>query len=242
LKISIGETANSDTLCEEALTLNQEVGDIRDISVAFQNRALLKMSVGDYDGACALYEESLKCRRAIGEPRGAAYMMTNVAWAEIRRGALDRTSRLPQEAHATFERLDDRQLLGWTLAVEGLLASAAERFEEAFSCFERSITLGRLVDNMFGLALALAFDAEVALGRGDRQRASRDLEEALPLFRRTGVCWGVANALGLRARLAEDEGDRERAREFNTESLDLWMRLGDLREIGKCQEALARIG
>ena len=52
----------------------------------------------------------------------------------------------------------------------------------------------------------------------------------------------MANALRLRARLAEDEGDRERAREFNTESLDLWMRLGDLREIGKCQEALARIG
>jgi hypothetical protein len=82
----------------------------------------------------------------------------------------------------------------------------------------------------------------VALGRGDRQRSSRDLEEALPLFRRIGMRWGVANALGLRARLAEDEGDRERAREFNTESLDLWMRLGDLREIGKCREALARIG
>jgi non-specific serine/threonine protein kinase len=243
LKISIGESANGDALCEEALTLNQEIGDARGISVAFQNRALLKMCVADYDGACALYEESLKCRRAIGEPRGAAYMMTNVAWAEIRRGgALDRASPLLQEAHATFERLDDRQLLAWTLAVAGLLAGAAERFEEAFSCFERSVTLCRLVDNMLGLALALAFDAEVALGRGDRQRASRDLEEALPLFRRTGVCSGVADALRLRARLAEDEGDRERAREFNRESLDLWMRLGNLREIGKCQEALARIG
>jgi tetratricopeptide (TPR) repeat protein len=152
LKIWLGETANGDALCEEALTLNQEVGDARGISVAFQNRALLKMSVGDYDGASALYEESLKCRQAIGEPRGAAYMMTNVAWAEIRRGALDRASRLLQEAHATFERLNDRQLLAWTLSVEGLLASAAGRSEEAFSCFERSVALCRLVDSMLGLA------------------------------------------------------------------------------------------
>jgi tetratricopeptide (TPR) repeat protein len=117
--------------CEEALTLNQEVGDARGISVACRNRALLKMSVGDYDGASALYEESLKCRQAIGEPRGAAYMMTNVA---------------------TFERLDDRQLLAWTLSVEGLLASAAGRSGEAFSCFERSVALCRLVDSMLGLA------------------------------------------------------------------------------------------
>jgi tetratricopeptide (TPR) repeat protein len=163
-------------------------------------------------------------------------------WAEIRRGGLDRAWRLLQEAHAILERLDDRQLLAWTLSIEGLLASAAERAEEAYSCFERSATLWRLVDNMFGLTYALAFDAEVALGRGDRQRASRDLEEALPLIRWIGACWGMANALRVRARLAEDEGDRERAREFNTESLNLWMRLGNLREIGKCQEALARIG
>ena len=242
LKTVIGETANVDTLCEEALTLNQEVGDARGISVALQNRALLKTYVGDYDGACALYEESLKWRQAIGEPRGAAYIMTSFAWAEIGRGGLDRAWRLLQEAHATLDRLDDRQLLAWTLTIEGLLASAAERAEEAYSCFERSATLWRLVDNMFGLSYALAFDAEVALGRGDRQRASRDLEEALPLIRRIGACWGTANALRVRARLAEAEGDRERAREFNTESLNLWMRLGNLHEIGKCQEALARIG
>jgi hypothetical protein len=90
--------------------------------------------------------------------------------------------------------------------------------------------------------VALASDAEVALGGGDRQRASRNLEEALPLLRSTGVCWWMAIALRARARLSEDEGDRERARAFNTESLNLWMRVGDLREIGKCQEALARIG
>jgi tetratricopeptide (TPR) repeat protein len=141
------------------------------------------MSVGDYDGASALYEESLKCRQAIGEPRGAAYMMTNVA---------------------TFERLDDRQLLAWTLSVEGLLASAAGRSGEAFSCFERSVALCRLVDSMLGLALALAFDAEVALGRGDRQRSSRDLEEALPLFRRIGMRWGC----GPRSRAAGAAGRR----------------------------------
>jgi predicted ATPase len=242
LKTSIRESANGDRLCKEALTLNREVGGARGISVALQNWALLKMSAGDNDGACALYEESLKWRRAIAEPRGAAYIMTSLAQAEIRRGALDRASRLLQEAHATLERLDDRQLLAWTLTVEGLLASAAERSEEALSCLERSVTLWRLVDNMFGLGVALAVDAEVALGRGDRQRASRNLEEAVPLLRSTGVCWWMAVALRVRARLAEDEEDREPAREFNTESLKLWMRLGDLREIGKCREALARIG
>jgi tetratricopeptide (TPR) repeat protein len=207
-----------------------------------QNRAFLKMFGGDYDAACALFEESLSWRRAIVESRGAAYIMTNLAWAEIRRGALDRASRLLQEARATLERLDDRQLLAFTLAMEGMLASAAERPEEAFSCFERSVALYRLVDNNFGVALALTLDAEVALDRGNRQRASRDVEEALPLVRWTGHCGAMATALSARARLAEDEGDRERAREFNNESLDLWMRLGHRHEIGRCQEALARIG
>jgi non-specific serine/threonine protein kinase len=242
LKTSICESANGDTLCEEALTLNQEVGDARGISVALQNRAFLKMFGGDYDAACTLFEESLNWRRAIVEPRGAAYIMTNLAWAELRRGAPDRASRLLREARATLERLDDRQLLAFTVMIEGVLNNAVGRPEEAFSCFERSGALYRLVDNNFGVALALTLDAEVALDRGDRQRASRDLEEALPLVRWTGHCGAMATALSARARLAEDEGDRERAREFNNESLDLWMRLGHRHEIGRCQEALARIG
>jgi hypothetical protein len=89
------------------------------------------------------------------------------------------------------------------------------------------IRLHRLVDNNFGVALALTLGAEVALDRGDRQRASRDLEEALPLVRWTGHCGAMATALSARARLAEDEGDRERGRELNNESLDLWKRLDE---------------
>lgn len=78
--------------------------------------------------------------------------MTDLAWAEIKRGALDRASRLLEEARTTLEGLHDRQLLAWALIAQGLLERAAGRPAAAFDRFEASIELWRGVGNVFELA------------------------------------------------------------------------------------------
>lgn len=67
-------------------------------------------------------------------------------------------------------------------------------------------------------------DANVALDQGARERALRNLEEALPLMRRTGICYGLGEGLRARARLAAAEGDHEGAGVFYAEALELYAR------------------
>ena len=212
LLVRMGELAAGEALCEEALALNRELRDGRGIAIALHNLGWSAAFRGDYARACTLNAESLEWRRHHGDPRGIAFAMTDLGWTEMRRGALARASELLEDARSMLEELHDRQILAWTLGMQGLLGRAAGRPGEALSRFETSVGHWREVGNSFGLAFSLVGHAETALDLGDRACALRDLEEALPLFRRTGVCWGLGDALKARGRLAEVDGDRESAR------------------------------
>jgi non-specific serine/threonine protein kinase len=241
--VLMGDSARAEVLCEDALKLNRELADPRGIAVALNNLAwLVTWSHGDYDRACALHEESLEWRRAHGDRRGIAFTMANLARGDIKRGDLDRASRLLVEARTTLEDLQDRQLLAWTLGAQGILERASGRPAAAFDRFEASIELLRALGNVFALAAALVDDADLALDQGARDRALRDLEEALPLMRRTGHCAGLSDGLCVRARLAAAEGDHDGAQAFYAEALGLYTRLGNRQAIRICQQAMGGLG
>jgi non-specific serine/threonine protein kinase len=241
--VLMGDCARAGAICEDALKVNRELANPRGIAIALHNLAWLVMWCGgDYDRARPLLEESLDWRRAHGDRRGSAFAMTNLARADIKCDAIDRASRLLEEARTTLEGLKDRQLLAWTLTTQGLLERASGRPADAFNRFEAGIGLWRAVGNVLGLALALVDDADLALDQGKRDRALRDLEEALPLMRGTGHRSGLSDGLRVRARLAAAEGDHERARVFYAEALELYSRLGDTQAIRVCQEEMAGLG
>jgi tetratricopeptide (TPR) repeat protein len=240
--VLMGESTSAEIVCEEALKLNRELANPRGIAVALHNLAwLVTWSRGDYDRARALHEESLEWRRAHGDRRGIAWAMTNVARVDIKCGALDRASHLLEDARTTLEGLHDRQLLAWTLTQQGLLEGASGRPAVAFDRFEAGIELWRAVGNVFGLASALVDDADLALDQGARDRALRDLEEALPLMRGTCHCSGLSEALKARARLAAAEGNNEGARAFYAEALELYTRLDNPQAILECNEVIAKL-
>jgi tetratricopeptide (TPR) repeat protein len=241
--VLMGDCASAGAICEDALKLNRELANPRGIAIALHNLAwLVTWCGGDYDRARALLEESLDWRRAHGDRRGIAFAMTNLAWADIKCDAIDRASRLLEEARTTLEGLQDRQLLAWTLTTQGLLERASGRPADAFNRFEAGIELWRAVGNVFGLAYALVDDADLALDQGARDRALRDLEEALPLMRGTGHCSGLSEGLKARARLAAAEGDNEGARAFYAEALELYTRLGHPQGMLECNQSIARLG
>lgn len=105
---------------------------------------------------------------------------------------MERARQLLTESQATFEQLGDRQLLAWTLSIEGMLERAARRPTESAARFAASLELWRPVGNLFGIAFSLIADAQTALDTGDRNRAARNLDEAVPLVRRIGECWATA--------------------------------------------------
>jgi non-specific serine/threonine protein kinase len=241
LLVRVGESETAQTCCEEALARNRELADHRGVAVALYNLALLMGLRGEYDRACALNEESLAQRQAHGDTRGVAFAQIELARTEVRRGNLERASALLEDARSTLERLGDSQLLAWAVTNQGVLERTAGRPAVALERFAAGIDLWRSVGNAWGLGVSLVADADAALDRDVMDRASRDLDEAVPLLRRTGVCSGLNDALKASARLAEKVGDRTRASAFYAEALDLYGRMGDPEPIRECHEALARL-
>jgi tetratricopeptide (TPR) repeat protein len=121
------------------------------------------------------------------------------------------------------------------------LERAAGRKAAALERFATAIELWRTVGNDWGLAFSLVGDAEAALDNGLPERASLNLDEALPLLRRTGVCWGLDDALKARARLAERVGDQRTASAMYEEALALYARMGNPELMRHCRGALERL-
>jgi non-specific serine/threonine protein kinase len=241
LLVRVGVCVTAQERCEVALAVNRDLGNQRGTAVALLNLAHLADLRGDYDHACTLNEESLTMREAQGDTRGVAYAQIELARTEVRRGGFDRASALIEKARSTLERLGDRQLLAWALTNQGVLDRAAGRPAAALERFVAGVDLWRSVGNDWGLGFSLVGDAEAALDENDVNRASRDLDEALPLLRRSGVCWGLSDALTARARLAETLGDHARARELSAEAMALYTRMGDAEAVTRCREAFARL-
>jgi non-specific serine/threonine protein kinase len=241
LLVRMGELTGGEAFCEEALALNRQLGDRRGVAIALHNLGWSAASRGDYDRACTFNAESLEWRRRHGDPRGIAFAMTDLGWTEMGRGALNRASELLDAARSMLEPLQDRQILAWNLATQGLLERIAGRPVEALHRLEMSIRHWRQVGNDFGLGFSLVGHAEAALDLHDRECASRDLEEAIPLLRHSGVCRGIGDALKARGRLAELQGDPQGARAYYAESLAVYVRLTDARAIAECQAELARL-
>ena len=68
-------------LCEDALTVQERVGDRAGMGVSLGVLASLACIKGDYECGRVLYEHSLKIRRELGDHRGVAASLTDLGLA-----------------------------------------------------------------------------------------------------------------------------------------------------------------
>jgi predicted ATPase/DNA-binding XRE family transcriptional regulator len=157
-------------------------------------------------------------------------------------GDFEASRQMNDDSMELFRENGDTDGLYFAMGTAGLIALGQGRPDEALSLMEGS---GERRLELFGdrwsSSAMFGFSATVALGQGDRARASRLAERALSLAREIGAREAISVALPTLAGIARADGNLERAGLLFEEGLVLSAQVGDGTNVAFYLEALAEI-
>jgi non-specific serine/threonine protein kinase len=237
-----GRYEYANRLSEEGLALYRALGDERGVTEALTNLGWIAHHQGQRRQSRAYHEEALALRRRTGNPLTVAFALTNVAWSMVRTGDVEPAVRLLDEANALFGKIGERQLRAFAAAVRA--SAYYERSEDAraLELIEReSLPIFRAIGDEFGVALAIAQLAQVALARGDGARAEVLATEVYEICTRVGETYGIGGSLYLLGAAAAAQGQLDRAAELYGESLRVRTEIGEEFGRAECYVALASL-
>ncbi len=238
---ALSEFGPARALSREALILNQQLGEKREMALSLNNLGWVAGHIGDYPRAVRYHQRGLDLRREIGDQRGIGFALTNLCWVECMHSDLERASERIEEAWCILELVEDRVLLSWALVNRACLARLRGDGERALRLLEEGMALwdrggghpALLAWTQTYLGAVLAEQGEITRGR---EVLLRGFDSLVTAHGR----WGMALNLYEQGRVAMRRQDRK-AEGLLRESLTIRADIGNRLGIAECLESLAAL-
>jgi DNA-binding CsgD family transcriptional regulator len=168
-------------LCEESLSLFQELGDKRGVAWSLRNLGFVVWSQGNNERASVLSEESLALFREIGDKWGIANSLRILGLVARRQGDYGRAAAMCEESLALSREIGD----GWGIARSHSLLGDVELsqgdYERAAMLYREGLAMSRELKDKWDVDWCLKGLAGVAEVQGQLGQAARlfGAEEAL---------------------------------------------------------------
>jgi predicted ATPase/class 3 adenylate cyclase len=198
---------------EEALAIYRELGESREIAAAVADLGWAQLQVGRLDLARTNLEEARELNTRLGNRRPVADSVNGLGMLALLEDRLADARVLFEDALKTFDDLRDT----YWVALTQLMVSQVDRKEGKFEAAENRIRAAlsgfRQLDSEMGTAWALYSFGDVALHRGEHDRALRLVGASDALLEQVGEMPPLATAtmgdVGAAARSLLDEGTAE---------------------------------
>jgi predicted ATPase/DNA-binding SARP family transcriptional activator len=177
---SSGEDAAARDCVQQSLQLRRQAGDQWGMAMSLFSLGRLDEREGMLQSAEQRYQESLEMRRDLGEDlAGVEDCLNCMARVARRTGDYDRARRLYLQTLAIARELGSGWRIARSLGGLGLVAFDLEKYTEAGSYFEESITLFESLCLECSAARYMAAMGSVAFALGDHEEARRSFEQSL---------------------------------------------------------------
>jgi predicted ATPase/DNA-binding SARP family transcriptional activator len=206
-----GEHERAMSLYQEALGVERERLDERQVTQALRSMAFALSRRGEYERATDLLEESLTLARQLENASEISAALRGLGKMALHVRDYERAEALYEEALNLGRHRGDRNAVAWALHGLGEVARHRGHYDRAAELLEQGIRVCREIESKPGVAYLRLASAHVARYQGDLGEARKRYEEALRLLselgnrRRVGIC-----LMGLAA-LDAREGNFSRA-------------------------------
>ncbi|HYO47767.1 MAG TPA: tetratricopeptide repeat protein [Gemmatimonadota bacterium] len=189
---------------QEALGVEREGMDVRQVNQVLRSMAFALSRRGEYERATELLDESLALSREMESPAEITAALRGLAKMGLHVRDYERAEKLYDEALDLARSHGDRNAVAWALHGLSEVARHREDFERAATLLEEGLRICRELDSKPGIAYLRLASAHVARYQGNLGEARSRYEEALTLLyelgnrRRVGLCLLGLAALDVR--------------------------------------------
>jgi len=202
-----GNLVAAHSLMEQALTLQRELGDKRQIAISLYYLANLERIQGEYARGCVRLEEGLAINRELGNTAGIAsflYQLAKVLF--FSHGDMGRIRSLLEESVTLSRETGDEGTMINSILVLGRLALSQGDAITARALAEQCVMLSRKNEMEWGMRESLPVLASVVASQGDLAKAQALYEESLAIKRGAFDKELIATALEGLASVAAAQG------------------------------------
>ncbi len=193
---------------EQALALNRELNDSREIGVTFTNLGLAYEAQGDLARATQLWEQVVALLPRTSEPARVA--LGNLGDMAILRGDYAQARLYLDECLAAARAVGNRNSIAGVWCSYGELERNRDNLTQAEKYFSDALKLSQELGFIGKCGIALCGLGDVARMRGETVQARAWYEQGLAEYRRAEYDLGIAHAT---ARLALLDSDTARMRD-----------------------------
>jgi CHAT domain-containing protein/Tfp pilus assembly protein PilF len=207
----------AEALYSEALTLNRQLRDRRQVGELLNNIGVGYWQRGALGTAMQYFEQALDELRAVSDPAGEAATLVNEGTLSFESGDYQQALDRYISALKVFQLENNAREEAFTLNNIGVTYLTLGDLDAALSYVSRSLPRFRAAGDFaaqsgrVGEGHAQIWLGRIHLARGDAQTARDSAEKALAVIRRTDDRIAEGNALDLLGEIASVSGDTETA-------------------------------
>ncbi|MGI5246626.1 tetratricopeptide repeat protein [Dactylosporangium sp. CA-139066] len=222
-----GDYAEAERRYQQALTIDEQLGDRGGLAASFYQLGMLAQVRGDYTEAERRYQQAIISFEQLGDQVRLASSYHQLGILAEQRGDYAEAERRYQQAITSFEQLGNQAGLASSYGQLGSLAHDRGDHAEAERRYQQAITSFEQLGNQAGLASSYHNLGILAQDRGDYDEAERRYQQAITSFEQLGNQAGLASGYGQLGILARDRGDYDEAERCYQQALTSFEQLGN---------------
>ncbi len=172
---SLGDYSGAQTCFEQALQISREVGDRWNESAALDNLGEVARRLGDFAKARSYVTQALQIYREISLPHEISTVLAKLGLISHQLG----DEQAAWEYCCQAEITDEPRIRACALTNLGHALFGLGRLDEAAAAYEQAVGLRRELGQLSLAMESLAGSAQVALARGKKAQAKRQVKEIL---------------------------------------------------------------
>jgi tetratricopeptide (TPR) repeat protein len=238
----IGRNRRALTLYEEALAIDQQLGDAHEIAANQHAIGRVLIELGKLEKALCHLEEALATFQKISEPFNMAatqHTIANVLW---RQGKPERALSLLAEASCTIQQIGGKPES--VAAIQNTMADILVRqgrVSEALAHYKHGLHIYQKLDNARSVALTRQTIASLLIQQDHLQEAQTLLTQSLRTFQELNDLRQSAVTQQTLAQVLTNQGRQREALDLFREALHAFQILGELRNVAAIQHAEGHI-
>ena len=241
-----GDYALAAKVQTEALAIAREQNLLVPLLFNFFLRGLTLTGKGDYDDAFLMFQEGLALSEQVGDEAIHHRLLNCLGWLYSELGDLDRARALNEQSATLGRRRDDpgsrpnaELNLGEIYLLQGDYAAAEEFFEGVYRFWQGPSTSEWM---RFRYSIRLFSDmGELALARGDFEKASEMSNRGMEAASRTGSRKNLVKAYRLKGEIATARREWTEAEHYLGSALQIARSIGNPTQLWKTHVSFARL-